>query len=166
MLGWLMRRVGLIDITVGNATRLGASQRSATRRCASHHIATQRLSRWGTPGGLRAFSADGPLKRLYRPQVHRLLERHRREARRRSLCWPKNSLALAFPLSIASLVSERVCHSRDLISQYSSKTAASTTGGLTLGLLWTVVWDTPALMARHRARRTGSSPGSRHGDLR
>src|SRR5258707_12633006 len=29
-----MRRVGLIDITVGNATRLGPSQRSATRRCA------------------------------------------------------------------------------------------------------------------------------------
>jgi hypothetical protein len=34
---------------VGNATRLGASQLSATRRCASHHIATQRLSRWGSP---------------------------------------------------------------------------------------------------------------------
>jgi hypothetical protein len=44
-----MRRVGLIDITAGNATRFGASQRSATRRCASHHIATQRLSRWGSP---------------------------------------------------------------------------------------------------------------------
>jgi hypothetical protein len=43
-----MRRVGLIDITVGNAARLGASQRSATRRSASHHIATQRLSRWGS----------------------------------------------------------------------------------------------------------------------
>ena len=49
MLGSSIRRVGLIDITVGNATRLGASQRSATRRCASHHIATQRLSRWGSP---------------------------------------------------------------------------------------------------------------------
>src|SRR5213078_3898936 len=60
MLGSSMRRVGLIDITVGNATRLGASQRCATRRCASHHIATQRLSRWGSPGGSRAFSADGP----------------------------------------------------------------------------------------------------------
>src|SRR6266850_4206010 len=55
-----MRRVGLIDITVGNAARLGASQRSTTRRCASHHIATQRASRWGHPGGSRAFSADGP----------------------------------------------------------------------------------------------------------
>ncbi len=32
---------------------------SATRRCASHHIATQRLSRWGSPAA-RAFSADGP----------------------------------------------------------------------------------------------------------
>jgi hypothetical protein len=60
-----MRRVGLIDIglidiTVGNAARVGASQRSTTRRCASHHIATQRASRWGHPGGSRAFSADGP----------------------------------------------------------------------------------------------------------
>src|ERR1700737_3326867 len=64
-----MRRVGLIDITVGNAARLGASQRSTTRPCASHHIATQRASRWGHPGGFRAFSADGPpqaLKRLWR----------------------------------------------------------------------------------------------------
>jgi len=52
-----MGRVGLIDITVGNAARLGASQRSTTRRCASHHIATQRASRWGHPGGSRAFSA-------------------------------------------------------------------------------------------------------------
>jgi hypothetical protein len=43
-----MRRVGLIDITVGNATRLGASQRSCRRRCASHHIAT-RLARTGAP---------------------------------------------------------------------------------------------------------------------
>jgi hypothetical protein len=54
---WSMGRVGLIDITVGNAARLGASQRSTTRRCASHHIATQRASRWGHPGGSRAFSA-------------------------------------------------------------------------------------------------------------
>src|SRR3978361_345506 len=44
MLAWSMRRVGLIDITVGNAARLGALQRSATRRCASHHIATQHAS--------------------------------------------------------------------------------------------------------------------------
>jgi len=55
-----MRRVGLIDITVGNAARLGASQRSTMRRCASHHIATQRASRWGYSGGSRAFNADGP----------------------------------------------------------------------------------------------------------
>jgi hypothetical protein len=46
-------------MTVGNATRLGASQRSTPRRCVSHHIATQRVNRWGTPGGSRAFSADG-----------------------------------------------------------------------------------------------------------
>src|ERR1700719_2947047 len=59
VLAELMRRVGLIDITVGNATRFGASQRSTTRRCASHHIATQRANRWGHPGGSRASSADG-----------------------------------------------------------------------------------------------------------
>src|SRR6266403_3081756 len=58
ILGSSMGRVGLIDITVGNATRLGASQRSTTRRCASHHIATQRANRWGHPAAL-AFSADG-----------------------------------------------------------------------------------------------------------
>src|SRR5260370_8758421 len=69
MLGSSVRRVGLIDITVGNATRLGASQRSATRRSASHHIATQRLSRWGSPAA-RAFSADGLLKRLWLREGH------------------------------------------------------------------------------------------------
>src|SRR5712671_5908152 len=58
MLGSSMRRVGLIDITVGNATRLGASQRSATRRCASHHIATQRLSRWGSPAARARLATD------------------------------------------------------------------------------------------------------------
>ena len=47
--------------------RLGASQRSTTRRCASHHITTQRASRWGHPGGSRAFSADGPPQALKRP---------------------------------------------------------------------------------------------------
>src|ERR1700719_2392913 len=52
VLAELMRRVGLIDITVGNATRFGASQRSTTRRCASHHIATQRANRWGHPAAL------------------------------------------------------------------------------------------------------------------
>jgi hypothetical protein len=66
MLAWSMRRVGLIDITVGNAAPLGASQRSTMRRCASHHIATQRVSRWGDPGGSRAFSADGPPQALKR----------------------------------------------------------------------------------------------------
>jgi hypothetical protein len=30
----------------------GASQRSTTRRCASHHIATQRASRWDIPAAL------------------------------------------------------------------------------------------------------------------
>jgi hypothetical protein len=56
-----MRRVGLVDITVGNATRLGASQRSTTRRCASHHIATQRLSRWGSPAARARLARTVPL---------------------------------------------------------------------------------------------------------
>jgi hypothetical protein len=60
-----MRRVGLIDITVGNATRLGASQRSTTRRCASQHIATQRLSRWGSPAARARLARTVPLKRLW-----------------------------------------------------------------------------------------------------
>ena len=60
-----MRRVGLIDITVGNAARFGASQRSTTRRCASHHIATQRASRWGNPGGLARLARTVRLKRLW-----------------------------------------------------------------------------------------------------
>ncbi len=60
MLGSSMRRVGLVDITVGNATRLGASQRSTTRRCASHHIATQRLSRWGSPAARARLARTAP----------------------------------------------------------------------------------------------------------
>ena len=61
MLGSSMRRVGLVDITVGNATRLGASQRSATRRSASQHIATQRLSRWGSPAARARLARTVPL---------------------------------------------------------------------------------------------------------
>src|ERR1700730_9118074 len=57
-----MRRVGLIDITVGNAARLGASQRSTTRRCASHHNSTQPVRRWGGCSGCRAFTPQA-LKR-------------------------------------------------------------------------------------------------------
>ena len=60
ILGWSIRRVGLIDITVGNATRLGASQRSATRRSASHHIATQRLSRRGSPAARARLARTAP----------------------------------------------------------------------------------------------------------
>jgi hypothetical protein len=56
-----MRRVGLIDITVGNAARLGASQRSTTRRCASHHIATQRESRWDIPAALARLPRKAPM---------------------------------------------------------------------------------------------------------
>src|SRR5882724_11691872 len=69
MLGSSMRRVGLIDITVGNATRLGA-QRSATRRSASHHIATQRLSRWGSPAARARLARTVPLKRLWLRDGH------------------------------------------------------------------------------------------------
>lgn len=58
-----MRRVGLVDITVGNAARLGASQRSTTRRCASHHIATQRASRWDIPAALARLARTVRLKR-------------------------------------------------------------------------------------------------------
>src|SRR6266566_9283609 len=70
MLEASMRRVGLIDITVGNATRLGASQRSATRRSASHHIATQRLSRWGSPAARARLARTVPLKRLWLRDGH------------------------------------------------------------------------------------------------
>jgi len=74
MLAWSMRRVGLIDTTVGNAARLGsspgASQRSTTRRCASHHIATQRASRRGHPGASRAFSADIAKLKRWTPCGH------------------------------------------------------------------------------------------------
>ena len=55
-----MRRVGLIDITVGNAARLGASQRSTTRRCASQHNRYASREPPGKPGGLARFCADGP----------------------------------------------------------------------------------------------------------
>src|SRR6266850_4471586 len=66
-----MRSVGLIDITVGNATRLDASQRSATRRCASQHIATQRLSRWGSPAARARLARTLPLKRLWLRDAYR-----------------------------------------------------------------------------------------------
>jgi hypothetical protein len=52
-------------MTVGNATRLGASQRSTTRRCASHHIATQRVNRWGHPAALARSARTVTLKRLW-----------------------------------------------------------------------------------------------------
>src|SRR6202140_4956429 len=71
MLGSSMRRVGLIDITVGNATRLGASQRSSTRRCASHHIATQGLSRWGSPAARARLARTVSPKRLWLRDAYR-----------------------------------------------------------------------------------------------
>jgi hypothetical protein len=79
--GVSMRRVGLIEITVGNATRLGVSQRSATRRCASHHIATQRLSRWGSPAARARLARTVPLKRLWLRDGH--VKRNTCERRRK-----------------------------------------------------------------------------------
>jgi hypothetical protein len=66
-----MRRVGLIDITVGNATlpRRIATFRHATLRVATHRYAT--LEPLGKPGGSRAFSADGPLNRLWLRDAYR-----------------------------------------------------------------------------------------------
>src|SRR6202165_5172829 len=52
-----MRRVGLIDITVGDAPRRVATFLHATLRVAPHRYATREPL--GTPGGSRAFSADG-----------------------------------------------------------------------------------------------------------
>src|ERR1700722_15841583 len=80
-----MRRVGLIDITVGNATHVCASQRSTTRRNASHHIATQRANRWGTPAVRARLAQTGTLKRLWLrdgdvQRAHSLLPNPRRNA--------------------------------------------------------------------------------------
>ena len=43
---------------------------SATRRCASHHIATQRLSRWGSPAARARLARTVPLKRLWLRDGH------------------------------------------------------------------------------------------------
>jgi hypothetical protein len=58
MLGWSMGRVGLIDITAGNATapRRIATFRHATLRVAPHRYAT--LEPLGKPGGSRAFGGE------------------------------------------------------------------------------------------------------------
>jgi len=56
-----MRRVGLIDITVGNAT--DAPRRIATFRHTMLRVAIHRyaaLEPLGKPRGSRAFSAGGP----------------------------------------------------------------------------------------------------------
>jgi hypothetical protein len=64
MLAWSMRRVGLIDIMVGNAaclgTSLGASQRSTTRRCASQHIATHARAAGDIPAPLARLARASP----------------------------------------------------------------------------------------------------------
>src|ERR1700686_5229281 len=52
-----MRCVGLIDMTVGDAPRRIATFHPATLRVAPHRYVTREPL--GTPGGSRAFSADG-----------------------------------------------------------------------------------------------------------
>jgi hypothetical protein len=71
MLTSSMRREGLIDITVGNATRPRriATFRHATLRVAIHRYAT--LEPLGKPGSLRAFSTDAPLNRLWLKDAYR-----------------------------------------------------------------------------------------------
>jgi hypothetical protein len=61
MLGSSIRRVGLIDITVGqrDAPRRIATFRHATLRVAPHRYAT--LEPLGKPGGSRAFSAESSI---------------------------------------------------------------------------------------------------------
>jgi hypothetical protein len=60
-----MGRVGLVDITVGNAARASAHRnvppRDAARRTASLR---KRANRWGHPGGSRVFSAGRSLNDL------------------------------------------------------------------------------------------------------
>ena len=56
MLGSSMRRVGLIDVTAGDAPRRIATFRDATLRVASHRYAT--LEPLGKPGGSRAFGGE------------------------------------------------------------------------------------------------------------
>ena len=51
MLGSSIRRVGLIDITVGDAPR----------RIATLRVATQRLSRWGSPAACARLAPTDPL---------------------------------------------------------------------------------------------------------
>jgi hypothetical protein len=63
--------VGLIDI-IGrqrDALRRIATFRHATLRVATHRYAT--LEPLGKPGGSRAFSADGPLNRLWLRDAYR-----------------------------------------------------------------------------------------------
>ena len=71
MLGSSMRRVGLVDITVGNrdAPRRIVTFRHATLRVATHRYAT--LEPLGKPGGSRAFSVNAPLDRMWLRNAYR-----------------------------------------------------------------------------------------------
>src|SRR5882757_8372976 len=63
-----LHHVGVVDETRrtyrhhGGQTRRASAHRnvSATRRCASHHIATQRLSRWGSPAARARLARTVP----------------------------------------------------------------------------------------------------------
>jgi hypothetical protein len=54
-----MGRVGLIDIMVATRAHLGAFRNVPPRDAARRTTSLRNASRWGHPGGSRAFSADG-----------------------------------------------------------------------------------------------------------
>src|SRR5258707_12178696 len=73
-----LHHVGVVDET-RRTYRHHGRQRDAPRRIATFHYATLRvaphryatLEPLGKPGGLRAFSVDGPLKRLWLRDAYR-----------------------------------------------------------------------------------------------
>ncbi len=72
-----LHHVGVVDETRRTYRHHGRQrdaprriERSATRRCASHHIATQRLSRWGSPAARARLARTVPLKRLWLRDGH------------------------------------------------------------------------------------------------
>jgi hypothetical protein len=51
--------------------RRASAHRNVTRRCASQHIATQRLSRGGNPAARARLARTVPLKRLWLRDAYR-----------------------------------------------------------------------------------------------
>src|SRR6266404_9776991 len=83
-----LHHVGVVDETRRTYRHHGRQrdaprriERSATRRCASHHIATQRLSRWGSPAARARLARTVPLKRLWLRDGH--VKRNTCERRRK-----------------------------------------------------------------------------------